>query len=160
MNTTVVIQQSSPQDNYKRKHKWTPEEDNLLKEAVFQFGSHNWDFISRHVPGRTGKQCRERWLVRVDPNIKKDSWTQEEDETLIQLQNKFGNKWARFIPYFNGRSSSNIKNRWMLLSKEQPFTNIAEIHRSNDINQERWRKLEIFQESISIIDAESTKLWF
>ncbi len=34
--------------------------------------------------GRTGKQIRERWHNQLDPDIKKDSWTQEEDRALIE----------------------------------------------------------------------------
>jgi myb proto-oncogene protein len=31
------------------------------------------------LPGRIGKQCRERWHNHLDPNIKKDKWNPEED---------------------------------------------------------------------------------
>jgi hypothetical protein len=37
-----------------------------------------------HVTGRSGKQCRERWHNQLDPNIKKDGWTDEEDRVLMQ----------------------------------------------------------------------------
>jgi hypothetical protein len=31
------------------------------------------------LAGRTGKQCRERWHNQLDPGIKKEGWTDEED---------------------------------------------------------------------------------
>ncbi|CAN0034661.1 unnamed protein product, partial [Heterosigma akashiwo] len=40
---------------------WTKEEDARLTELVAQFGARKWNKIAPHLPGRNGKQCRERW---------------------------------------------------------------------------------------------------
>ena len=100
-----------------KKNKWTAEEDKLLKEAVAKHGSKNWGSIARHIPGRTGKQCRERWIFGLDPNVNKDTWTKEEDDKLIELQHQYGNKWSKFLQFLPGRSSSGCKNRWSLLNR-------------------------------------------
>jgi myb proto-oncogene protein len=34
---------------------------------------------------KTGKQIRERYINKLDPKIKKEEWTEEEDLLLIQL---------------------------------------------------------------------------
>jgi hypothetical protein len=34
---------------------------------------------------KTFKQCRERWKNHEDPNINKEEWTAEEDESLVGL---------------------------------------------------------------------------
>lgn len=39
------------------------EEHRLLEQLVKQFGTdRKWSIIASKIPGRTGKQCRERWL--------------------------------------------------------------------------------------------------
>ena len=44
--------------------QWTDEEDAKLATAVELHGAR-WSTIAEHVPGRTGKQCRERWKNQV-----------------------------------------------------------------------------------------------
>ena len=95
-----------------RKMKWTKEEDKALMKAVQEYGTDNWKAVAAHVSGRTGKQCRERWVVELDPSLVKNEWTWDEDAQLLFAQSKFGNRWsiiARFLP---GRSTTAIKNRW------------------------------------------------
>eukprot|EP01047_Picozoa_sp_COSAG01_P101788 COSAG01_NODE_31467_length_597_cov_0.819277_2_plen_129_part_01 len=46
------------------------------------------------IPGRKGKQCRERWQNQLDPEVQKGPWTEREDELLIAAQKKHGNKWV------------------------------------------------------------------
>lgn len=42
------------------KGPWTEEEDTTLIECVRQYGAQTWSTIASHLPGRIGKQCRER----------------------------------------------------------------------------------------------------
>ena len=44
-----------------------------------------WAAIASNLPGRNGKQCRERWHNQLDPSIKRDSWTEEEDRILMEV---------------------------------------------------------------------------
>jgi myb proto-oncogene protein len=41
---------------------------------------------------RTGKQCRERWLNHLRPNIDKGHWTIQEEEMIKYYYNAFGPK--------------------------------------------------------------------
>ncbi|GJM97871.1 hypothetical protein PR202_ga14831 [Eleusine coracana subsp. coracana] len=52
------------------KGQWTPEEDRKLVKLVEQFGLRKWSCIAQILPGRVGKQCRERWHNHLRPNIK------------------------------------------------------------------------------------------
>ena len=61
------------------KGNWTPEEDKILKKKVDLFGLKKWKEIATFLPGRIGKQCRERWYNNVDPNLNKEKWTVAED---------------------------------------------------------------------------------
>ena len=42
------------------KGPWRKEEDDKVRELVAMHGAKKWSFISSHLPGRIGKQCRER----------------------------------------------------------------------------------------------------
>jgi hypothetical protein len=44
-----------------RKVRWTSEEDGTMKAAVQTHGGKNWAAIAALVPGRTHKQCCNRW---------------------------------------------------------------------------------------------------
>ncbi len=41
------------------------------------------------MPGRIGKQCRERWHNHLNPNIKKERWTDEEDLAIIEAHKMY-----------------------------------------------------------------------
>jgi hypothetical protein len=45
--------------------------------------------------GRTPKQIRERYINFIRPNISQDDWTIEEDLKLVDLINKYGQKWKK-----------------------------------------------------------------
>ena len=42
------------------KKAWTPAEDKILQEVVEKNGAHRWSTVAGYLPGRMGKQCRER----------------------------------------------------------------------------------------------------
>ena len=73
---------------------WSASEDEQLVELVGQYGGKHWARIASMLPGRTGKQCRERWCNNLDPSLKKGAWTPEEDETILRLHSKLGTRYA------------------------------------------------------------------
>jgi hypothetical protein len=103
--------------NVVKKSKWTDEEDRQLAESVSQHGIGNWTLVAQLIPGRNGKQCRERWIHQICPSLNKENWTPREDTLLIQQQRIHGNSWAKIAQFLPGRSSNNIKNRWSWLSR-------------------------------------------
>ena len=50
--------------------------------------------MAKHIPGRTGQQCAQRWRHRVNPNIRREKWTPEEDRLLMRLVHQHGSAWA------------------------------------------------------------------
>jgi myb proto-oncogene protein len=99
------------------KSKWSPYEDHLLEETVRRVGADNWTRVAVCVPGRTGKQCRERWIGHVCPAVAQGAWTAEEDAILVAKQAEFGNQWVKLKPFLPGRSTIAIKNRWSWLRR-------------------------------------------
>jgi myb proto-oncogene protein len=52
-----------------RTGTWTTIEDSKLMDAVQTHGGKNWGAITALVPGRTKRQCRNRWHDVLDPSI-------------------------------------------------------------------------------------------
>jgi hypothetical protein len=103
-----------------KKRKWTNIEDQALTACIQKFGTSNWSVIASALPGRTGKQCRERWTNQLDPNLNRDDWTPQEDSTLCFHQKACGNCWSKITVFLPRRSANAIKNRWCWLSRNRP----------------------------------------
>ena len=83
---------------------WTSDEDETIRRLVDELGPRSWAKVADALPGRSGKQCRERWHNHLDIDIKKDPWSVEEDRTLVQMHERIGNKWVEIAKHLPART--------------------------------------------------------
>ena len=107
------------------RKSWTAEEDEMLQGIIQSTGPRQWSAIAIELNQsvhdnhqvRKGKQCRERWLGHLNPQIVRETWTGEEDSILLFKQSYLGNRWSEISKFLPGRTENQIKNRWRKLSK-------------------------------------------
>lgn len=107
------------------KKPFTKEEDRKLIEIVNSMGDcfEDWKAVAERMETRSARQCRERWVSYLSPDIRFGKWTEEEDRILIDKINKMGKRWTDIAIHFNGRSGNDIKNRWYWHLKDKTFIN-------------------------------------
>lgn len=109
-----------------RFNKWTAEEDALLKKEAERL-SHvwgKWGIIAQNFPGRSGKQCRERWHNCVGTHISSLPWSSKEDLTIQMGVRAHGHKWTLIASQLEGRTDNSVKNRYHTLIT----TAVAKMH--------------------------------
>ncbi|GAX72556.1 hypothetical protein CEUSTIGMA_g12.t1 [Chlamydomonas eustigma] len=135
--------------------KWTEEEMQRLVYSINTQGRDriNWAEVSKVLPGRTGKQCREKWKNDLRPDINKEPWTAREEYILARLHSEVGNQWAEIAKYLNGRSENSIKNHWnaTLRSKaESKSKTILGAYGRIVLEQNGLTSIDVFERAIEI----------
>ena len=124
-----VRERSSVKAIFKRRAsmgKWTEEEDDLLRQAVSDFGGKSWKKIASRLSGRTDVQCLHRWQKVLKPGLIKGPWTPDEDAKVIRLVQIHGNKkWSFIARQLKGRLGKQCRERWYN-------------HLNPDINKGEW----------------------
>ncbi|KAG4394481.1 hypothetical protein GLYMA_20G047600v4 [Glycine max] len=96
-----------------KKGPWTAAEDAILVEYAKKHGQGNWNAVHKYSGlARCGKSCRLRWANHLRPDLKKGEFTAEEENRILELHAKMGNKWARMAAELPGRTDNEIKNYW------------------------------------------------
>ena len=118
---------NSPPSKF-RHNKWNYFEDQMLtalvEEQKCEENQINWFDISRQIPNRSVRQCKERWAKYLSPSVNNGPWSKEEDELLLKKYQEIGSQWTLISTYFNGRSDTNVKNRWLQIERERKKKNI------------------------------------
>lgn len=98
--------------------KWTPEEDEHLREVIQHSGAKNWKKVARLVGnGRTDVQCLHRWRKVISPDLIKGPWTKDEDELILKLvgdeTNLHNIKWSNIASHLQGRIGKQCRERYL-----------------------------------------------
>lgn len=96
-----------------KRGRWTEHEDKVLVEAYSKMGPV-WHRIAQLIPGRTDDQCSKRYNDVLDPSISNRlrPWSEEEDQMLLSLVQKYGTKWRTIANEMEGRTGLTCRNRW------------------------------------------------
>lgn len=109
------------------KRMFTAEEDQKLRELVETHGDHSWKIVASKVPGRTSRQCRERWRNYLSPLVKPLEWTPDEDKKLEELTELYSRNWSRIAKMFPFRTNTSVKNRWVKLQRHKRLTKTCDV---------------------------------
>eukprot|EP00891_Asterochloris_glomerata_P009442 jgi/Astpho2/9442/Aster-01702 len=125
-----------------RQGCWTAEEDELLSKWQSVMGN-KWSSVAKKIVGRTGQQCAQRWRHKVNPNIRKDKWTAEEDDQLRALVKEYGSSWAEISRNIEVRAET-LGQCWLSVSALLPIlgceTAILLQGRTDQQCMGRWRR--------------------
>ncbi|CAN4104873.1 unnamed protein product [Withania somnifera] len=96
-----------------KRGAWSEDEDNKLRTFVERFGHPNWRQLPKYAGlMRCGKSCRLRWMNYLRPGLKKGNYSREEEQLIIELHKKLGNRWSTIAEKLGGRSDNDVKNYW------------------------------------------------
>jgi hypothetical protein len=107
-----------PDRGFKPHAKFTPEEDDLLRSSIHLYGTSNWSLIAEHVGEKTARQCKERWVNYLSPDLNLRPWSPDEDALLLQKHAELGSRWAKIAKFFANRTDGMVKNRFNLLDRK------------------------------------------
>lgn len=109
-NTPSVSPSTNKATPDDRKGPWSADEDQLLRAQHPDKKETKWADVAKKVPGRSAKQCRERWEQNLKAGINKGPITDDEALIICQMVGATGNSWAKIARALENRTDNTVKN--------------------------------------------------
>ena len=150
----------------KPRQRFSKEEDEKIKSLVIKYNK-TWHLVANEMKDRTARQIRERYVNYLDPYIKQNNWSPEEDALLERLEKQYEQKWSKIVIFFPDRTDVMLKNRAALLRRHRKksaplvFPMIKEVTGSSGtvqltpketMKKEQWDGVDDFQMKSKDID--------
>jgi hypothetical protein len=119
-------------------------EDDQLSELVAEWGTRAWRMIAAAMPGRTARQCRDRWNHYLSSQNWLLPWTPEEDAKLIDMIGKVGLRWTRLASFFPNRTDLSVKRRWLyLFPQKRDELRLSALRRESSARSARSKSIDV-----------------
>ena len=138
-----------------KKGNWSTEEDKILLDWVKIYGHTKWTECSKLIKGRCGKQCRERWVNILNPEVKKGNWSIEEQEKIFNNLNVHYTSWSSMSKILPGRTENSIKNYFYSSIRRLKSNNIMNVF--SEIYIEKVKSIEDFKSQFEFLNNEILK---
>ncbi|XP_061354044.1 transcription factor MYB61 [Gastrolobium bilobum] len=149
-----------------RKGLWSPEEDEKLLRHITKYGHGCWSSVPKQAGlQRCGKSCRLRWINYLRPDLKRGTFSQEEENLIVELHAALGNRWSQIAAQLPGRTDNEIKNLWNSCLKKKlrqkgidPVTHkpLSQVESGED-NAKSQKKAPGVSSELNLLKSESSK---
>ncbi|RDX82544.1 Transcription factor MYB61, partial [Mucuna pruriens] len=149
-----------------RKGLWSPEEDEKLLRHITKYGHGCWSSVPKQAGlQRCGKSCRLRWINYLRPDLKRGTFSQEEENLIIELHAVLGNRWSQIAAQLPGRTDNEIKNLWNSCLKKKlrqkgidPVTHkpLCEVENGEENGRSQEKAAQVSNE-LNLLKSESSK---
>jgi hypothetical protein len=129
-----------------RRKRFSEAEDQLLRDIVRSGEELNWSEIAIQLPGRTARQCRDRFKNYLSDDVTFQAWSPSEDEYVMDQYRMIGPRWSMISAHLAGRCAVHVKNRWYkhlsrrwpMLPSETPAT--EEPEKADEVEEFDWER--------------------
>ncbi|KAJ1976535.1 hypothetical protein H4R34_003945 [Dimargaris verticillata] len=118
LNFFLRCQSQHQQTPVFRVRRWSAEEKDRIKSAIYAYGPTDWALISKQVSTRSPEQCYQFWHYHLSP-VSQKKWTPEEDQRLLDQVAQNGRRWKNMVPLFPGRNKKGLFYRYAILMNQQ-----------------------------------------
>ncbi|CAG9322331.1 unnamed protein product [Blepharisma stoltei] len=100
-----------------KKGPWQPHETAKLLEWVKYEGPTEWQSCALQIPGRSARQCFDRWRKTLKPGMSQRVWTSEENYILFEMHKRYGPQWSLIAKSLKERTAGSVRKHFFKITK-------------------------------------------